>query len=472
MAGLQDILDDPTTVLGLDNEQAYGFEPADVADFQIEFVRRHFAEKRPAISVVERLTADIGLKRIDDIQDVTAACLPHTMYKSYSASYVEQGRYDRMSKWLGSLTSIDISKIDVSACDSLDSWLEAIEQGSNLRPHCSSGTSGKVSFFPKDTTGWQYYIRNFVLFNSGFRDEQDSGLDTGEVDFFTPWPVATGRHNLPKLFGLLRSEIYKNRPGEHVHVMGKMNQSVEMLWLTGQLRLAERKGDLASLRLSPAMLRVQDEIRRGEAATAANVEPFIDDLMGRRGQRIFFFSLADHLIPLAQECKRRGVKAEFDPRSYFFIPGKPGMKGQDFPEGWLELCKEIFPFTYQNVYAMTESTAGGRRCSAGRYHMPPWIVLFLLDPDTSVPLPRTGTQTGRLALFDLTATTYWGGAITGDRATITWDGGCACGRKGPYVHDDIVRFINLRDDDKITCSKTPDAYEKVTKFVLGSIPET
>jgi hypothetical protein len=147
------------------------------------------------------------------------------------------------------------------------------------------------------------------------------------------------------------------------------------------------------------------------------------------------------------------------------------MKGVDFPKGWRELCQEIFPFQYQTVYAMTEATAGGRRCPAGFYHMPPWIVLFLLDPDTSVPLERNGTQTGRVALFDLTATTYWGGAITGDRATITWDGGCSCGRKGPYVHDDIVRYMNLRDDDKITCSRTPDAYEQVTKFVLGSIPD-
>jgi hypothetical protein len=291
------------------------------------------------------------------------------------------------------------------------------------------------------------------------------------VDFFTPWPIATGRHNMPMTFKLLRSEVFKDQPGEHVHVMGRMNQSVEMLWLTAQLRLAERKGDLSALRISPEMSRMQEDIRRGEAETAANIELFIADLVNRRGERIFLFSLADHLIPLAQEFKRRGVRGEFDPASYFLIPGKPGMKGTDFPEGWFELCQEIFPFQYQTVFGMTESTGAARRCPAGFYHMPPWIVLFLLDPDTSVPYERTGTQTGRLALFDLTATSYWGGAITGDRVTISWDGGCSCGRKGPYVHDNIARFMNLRDDDKITCSKTPDAYDQVTKFVLGSIPD-
>jgi hypothetical protein len=103
--------------------------------------------------------------------------------------------------------------------------------------------------------------------------------------------------------------------------------------------------------------------------------------------------------------------------------------------------------------------------------MPPWIVLFLLDPETSVPFERSGIQTGRLALFDLLADSYWGGAISGDRVTIDWRGGCPCGRKGPFILNDVVRYGNLRDDDKITCSRSSDAYEQAVSFVLGSTPD-
>jgi hypothetical protein len=472
MTGLQQILDDPRLVLGLDNEAAYGFAPSEVDEFQFEFLRRHFAEMRPRIAIVDRLATDVALTRLDDIQDIAAICLPHTMYKSYSASYVEKGRFDRMNRWLGSLTAIDLSRIDTSDCQSLDAWLDRVEQATPLRPLCSSGTSGKVSFFPRCTTAEKFFIRNYILFNAGFRDEADSGLETGEVEYFTPWPVATGRHNQPVLYRLLRDEVFKGRPGNHVHTLGRQHQSAEMLWLAGQLRTAERKGDLAALKLSPALERLRAEIARGEADTAANIDAFIEDLIeGQRGKRIFMFALADHLIPLAQECRKRGLRAEFAPDSYFLVPGKSGMKGKAFPDGWLELCKEIFPYDYQGIYGMTEATGHGRLCPADHYHMPPWIVLFLLDPDTSRPLDRSGVRTGRLALFDLVAESYWGGAISGDRVTIDWRGDCPCGRKGPFILNDVTRYGNLRDDDKITCSRSSEAYEQAVNFVLGSMPD-
>jgi hypothetical protein len=47
----------------------------------------------------------------------------------------------------------DLSSIDTSRCDSLESWVNAIEQGSDLRPTVTSGTMGKISFFfPRSTT--------------------------------------------------------------------------------------------------------------------------------------------------------------------------------------------------------------------------------------------------------------------------------------------------------------------------------
>ena len=79
----------------------------------------------------------------------------------------------------------------------------------------------------------------------------------------------------------------------------------------------------------------------------------------------------------------------------------------------------------------------------------------------------TTVQTGRLALFDLLAETYWGGFISGDRVTIHWDDDCSCGMKGPRIANDIVRFSELQggDDDKITCSGTQQAYNSFMDYV-------
>lgn len=87
-------------------------------------------------------------------------CLPHTIYKSYSASYVDNGRYDRLTEWLGEFTTEDLTGIDVTACDSLESWVDTLEAGSRLKPSVSWGTTGKVSFFPRSTVEADVFARS------------------------------------------------------------------------------------------------------------------------------------------------------------------------------------------------------------------------------------------------------------------------------------------------------------------------
>jgi hypothetical protein len=61
-----------------------------------------------------------------------------------------------------------------------------------------------------------------------------------------------------------------------------------------------------------------------------------------------------------------------------------------------------------------------------------------------------------------------GGTITGDRVTMAWDGECPCGRRCPRVKNDVARYSELRDDDKISCAKSPGAYERVANE-LGAL---
>ncbi len=470
MSVIDDVMADPLRFATMNNEQVYTIPPDEVDRFQLHWLQRRFDEMRARVKVLDRLATDLGIDAIDSFDDAPSLFLPHTFYKSYPAAYIEKGQYAKLSAWLDTLTVLDLASVDVSGCDSLDSWLDVLMRETPLRPLCSSGTGGKISFFPRSTAEEYVFIRNYYLFNGGFRGELDSELESGEIDFFSPWPVASGRHNLPVLYNLLRAHLYKDRAGEHVHTLGQGHWSVDMLWLSAKLRAAEAKGEMESLELTPQLEALRQQIAADARATAANIDSFIDDLIiGQRGKKVFLFAPPKELLALSRACKRRGLKAEFAPDSYIFSPGKSGSKGEHFPDGWLDECKEIFPYPYQGVYGMTEATGHARLCAGGHYHMPPWIFLSLLDPDTGKPFPRAGVQTGRLALFDILATTYWGGAISGDRVTIDWNGGCACGRVGPFIHDSVVRYANLRDDDKITCAKSADAYAKAVDFVLGAV---
>jgi hypothetical protein len=463
-----DLLDGPRPLSQWSNEELFSMPTADVEELQHHGVRQRYEQARPQIRLLDRLASDLGVTAIDDLDDVTPLCLPHTTYKSYSVTHVEQGRYDKLSRWLDSLTAHDVSSVDVTGCESLESWLDAIEAATPLRVRCSSGTSGKISFYPRSLAEERHQINSFVRSHGAFRDEPDSGLATGDVDYYSPAPVATGRHNTPAMFRLLREHVYAARPGDHVHTLGDGHWDVDMMWLSGRLQMAEARGELAAIKLTPYLAGLRDKLAN-QVSASGQVEAFINELTAAGGRRIFLFAPFHQLIPLAQEFKNREIRSHFTPDSYVLGGGRPGSKGVDFPDGWYELCQDVFPYPYAEVYGMTELTTSARLCSSGMFHMPPSVVLWLLDPDSSRPLSRSGVQTGRLAVFDLMPTTYWGGAITGDRVTIDWEARCPCGRTGPTISPDIVRYSNLRDDDKITCSKSPEAYQKAIELTLGVI---
>ena len=58
-------------------------------------------------------------------------------------------------------------------------------------------------------------------------------------------------------------------------------------------------------------------------------------------------------------------------------------------------CEPIHEFLgvdrIQEGYGFSEQSAFHWACAEGRYHVQPWVIPFVLDPDTSEPLPRTGT---------------------------------------------------------------------------------
>jgi hypothetical protein len=96
-------------------------------------------------------------------------------------------------------------------------------------------------------------------------------------------------------------------------------------------------------------------------------------------------------------------------------------------------------------------------------------VPYALDIDTGVPLPRTGRQTGRLAVMDLMPENYWGGLVTGDLVTIGgWDEACACGRHSPYLDPDIRRIADVKGgEDKINCAGAPEAHDRAVEYLVA-----
>src|SRR3546814_19511508 len=89
-----------------------------------------------------------------------------------------------------------------------------------------------------------------------------------------------------------------------------------------------------------------------------------------------------------------------------------GTKGRQFAHGWRERVYEFLGFSNNyDTFGMSEIVAGNSKCEVGNYHFPPVTVPYVLAVDSGRPLPRTGRQTGTLAVVDLSPENYEGGGL-------------------------------------------------------------
>jgi hypothetical protein len=446
----------------LSNEELYDLDPERLAAVQLHWLRRRLRELRPGLSALDRLARDIGVDDVEDLNEGVTLCFPHTMYKSYSLRDVENGRFDRLTRWLGTLTAYDLSAVDTAGLESLEDWLARLEALTPLRPISSSGTSGKISIVPKSAADMQCAFENWMRLLAPYREEPGLDLASGRYPFLSVWQGRTGRHGVTKVLEMLRRDVYGGRE-ELMLSAGAQHLGADELYLMGKMRRAEATGE--PLRLTDR----EEGLRRriAERSRGADQADFVEQAAVRlHGRAVVGVGSWDGLYNFALACQERGTLPEYDPSSTLLVGG--GHKNYVFPDGWQQVLAEVLPINYAEAYGLQENSGQGRRCAAERFHIPPWMVQWVIDPDTSEPYPRQGVQTGRYACFDLLADGYWSGLVTGDEVTMHWDGGCPCGRRGPFLTDDISRYGDTRGgDDKIACAKTPQAYDNLIEFVLG-----
>jgi hypothetical protein len=442
-----------------------GFEPLvamtwqDVEEAQNQAIKLRFDKLKDKVQALKKLAEKEGVTEVGGLDEALPLFFDHRVLKNYPMSLLEKRDFPKLTAWLDRLTSKDLSKMDLSGLNSIDSWLDRLDDFGMFVSH-SSGTSGKLSFVPRSAdelpamkTAQAEVVRAMV------------GIDPRTDNLPTFSPGYRGGHylmfKLQKAFG----DEFAGGP-EHVHTLYQTSISADLMCLAGRIQAAEERGELDSLGLDPELIRKRDAmIEQGKRRDQDSEAWFFKLFEEFRGKRVRMGGTPPELVRITRIGMEKGVRPEFAPNSYLMSGG--GMKGaKGAPDDWEKYVQDYFGIEkFAIVYGMSESIAMHVRCSCKKYHILPTMVPVLFDRDMK-PLPRKGTQTGRYAIFDLAAQTYWGGFITGDKVTIHWDGDCACGWKTPYVDPDVVRFSDLEDDDKITCAGTQQAYNDFMDYVL------
>lgn len=450
---------DPLRMAWLPAEVIFSLSRVDIDHIQLSGLKRRFAELAPRIEAVRQLVDENRMTRIGEINDIVPLLLPHTACKSYPLTLIDNCRFSHLNAWLNDYTVHDLSQIDVSQCQTLDEWLTVVERETPVRVITSSGTSGKLSLVPRSLEENRMLPAYFFAFYSKFRGE------TGFDDPFAPHvyhvspQLPGGRHSTALAARYIVEHAYGGEAINYVTPQGAM--STDLLWMTGRMRKAQLDGTMEQLKKSKAWRRLGAKVGELNAQRSASLEEFYCVMLTRlKGQTVVLRMGITYLRDMVLAAEKNGIEIAFAADS--FVTAAGGLKGQAaVTDEEMAKIRKALPFFLNEVYACSELYGGlARKCPQGHYHAPPWLVSFVLDPVTGAPYPREGVQTGRYAGFDLWATTYWGGYVTGDEVTINWDGGCGCGRSGPYMHSAILRYSEKNGgDDKITCQRTAAAVE-------------
>jgi hypothetical protein len=453
-------VDDPAAWPARGFETLYTLSRKDYEPLQLAVLQRRFDQFRDSVEALQRLVSRQGVTRIDSFGDALPLFFDHRVLKNYPLNIIETRNFEKLTAWLNRLTTHDLSRMDLSGLKTLDDWMFRLDDFGMFIGH-STGTTGKLSFVPRSNVEWPAWD---AAYNEAMH--ATSGVD-GRREFVpTFFPgYRDGHQMLLKMIG--RFNVTAAGGAEHYHTLYPGRLSSDLLALAGRLQAAEDRGELHKLGLDPALLELRQEMlaqaRRREQDIQAWFEKLIEDYRGRRVKIGGTFS---DLTRVAMQGHAKGLKCDFAPGSFIVSGG--GMKGyKDAPGDWKERVKAFFGIDrICGTYGMSECMGLTPQCSEGNYHYMPHAIPILVDKDAR-ELPREGVQTGRLALFDLLAETYWGGFISGDQVTMHWDEDCPCGWKGPYLEDNVVRFAEMEGgDDKITCAGSAQAYNEFMDFMM------
>lgn len=462
----------PEKLVELTITEKFSFDADTLNDIQLGAAKMRFKELVDKVPALRRMAEDQGVSEITSFDDIAKLLFPHTLYKSYPLSVLEQGRFDRLTKWLDSLTAYDLSGLDASHCDNIDDWLDFIDANSDVRIRHSSGTTGKLSFVPQPVAEYRTTAYGWMRYFEGFGNEPDAGAahDVGQlplINFSHRWGASSSARTL----NALRDTFYGGDDSKFI-ISNSGRMSADMLSLGGRLAGAEAKGELGKMTLSPTLLARREVFKKEQEEAPKRLTRFFEQLEEVRGQKVIFAGVVPIVVDAVVEGLKRGMEKMFAPDSLLMMVG--GAKGRTLPDNYEGLVEQFTNGKYPRPgYGMSEAASTlTRLCPKGHYHLNPNSVPFLLHPETGDILPRKGVQTGRFGLFDIACQHRWGGFLTSDEITLNWgdEAPCSCGRKGAFIQGEIRRYAGPGGaDDKINCAGAPGVHDKAVEFLSGGL---
>ncbi|MEE3802613.1 hypothetical protein [Mycobacterium intracellulare] len=415
---------------------------------QLEAANERLAAQARRIPLLANRAESGGIEDIAQPADLVPLLFAHTTYKTYAEGWLNDGRWDRMGRWLATVSTRDVEGLDTAGVETLDDWLKELETVGHYLS-CSSGTTGKPAMLSCTEGDIALSARiniEALLWATGLtRGEDRKFLGLGP-QFAAPREDAI-RQAMVDCFSS-RYPPYQFGDGEPITV-GSM---VDMITLRRKLADGTaRPNEIAEFERIAA--------QRGADMEAA-AKKAVDAVIEARDVPLLATGMFATLYQIAEGIRAKGHGGDdFDPNNAMMVAG--GLKGAALPENYREYVLETFNVTEERLYhaySMREINATFPLCHHGRYHVSPWVIMLPLDSTGEHLLDVDAEEIeARAAFFDASIEGRWGGVISGDRVSVSF-GKCGCGHQGPTIGREITRYSDLPGGDKITCAGSIDAY--------------
>lgn len=409
----------------------------------IRLNHRHYFEHVP---IYRRLADQAGIPAEATIEQISRELMSTDhVFKSYPQAYLDHHDYGAMNEWLRQVFDRPV-EVPVAGLDSVDGWLERLRDG-GIHTVFSSGTSGQISFVPRDAYTWSLltglatsYVPLFQMRQGIARGWERLAARTAAralapqrfTQFFQ-------RHGLRGFHGFFLSFAGGTQGTQVVgQVLAGMVSRATFLF---DLKLSatavralvrgpadEREQRLADEFLEATVQRREENYRRVLAALR-------DSVTARRRALVFgapfmIKEFCDWLVAAGEELVLR-------PGSMLFHGGGwKSFEGDRIDEAALlalvEQATGITPGNVSEGYSMTEAQVVFPRCREGRFHVPPITETVVFD-DALEPLEGDDVY-GALGFLDPFAACYPGFIITGDNVRRRTEG-CPCGVSGITITD-------------------------------------
>lgn len=412
-----------------------------------------------ALADAQGLTADIALDQ------APALFFPYTAYKAYDPDWLFRHRFADITRWMQNFSTVDLSGGEDLHHGSIDAWIEWLRAEKGLDVLISSGTMGAASLVPLGADELSARHSRIRLLHADWCEQH--GLPP---EAYAPegliWP-SSGRGNS----GMSKFPMGFRDSGDladaDIVTLYDQDLGVDYELYVALAHKQMQQGEQEMPAPSAYIEGKLAEAERRRAQLANDLDAMLDRIEARlSGRRVLLAGGPHSLAPLVRRALERGIAGHFAPHSRCNTAG--GLKGHAAP---VELEADLQRFTGSDLhiaaYGMSELGSSFTACPAGRYHMPPWVLVWALDPANGwQPLPREGRQEGRGAFLDLSAQGFWGGVVSGDHIEVNYEP-CACGRTSPSMGAVIKRVDDATDD----LSFTPAGRKGAEVFQLVLAPQ-